>query len=195
MSKLTRQQVMDKFKDIKLLALDVDGVLTNDSIYFGPDGFEMKQFNTSDGLFMVLGMRSGLELAIVSGRYSQATDTRMKDLGVKHVLQAKLLVQINNENNPATHELKGTKDKVQMIQPLLDELDISFEQVAFVGNEILDLKLAAKSAMSFAVADSSQDYIDAVDYVTEKNGGCGAVREVIELYLKAHNIDPKSLLI
>ena len=122
MSKLSKEQVIEKFKDIKLLALDVDGVLTDDAIYFGPDGFEMKKFNISDGLFIVLAMRSGLELAIVSGRNSKATETRMKDLGIKHILQ-------------------GMKDKTSMIAPLLEELGIEFSETAFVGNEILDIKL------------------------------------------------------
>lgn len=175
MAHLTTEKFIEKFKEIKLLALDVDGVLTDDSIYFGPDGFEMKKFNISDGLFIVLAMRSGLEIAIVSGRYSKATDTRMNDLGVKHVLQ-------------------GYKDKVEMIMPLLDKLMISFDQVAFVGNEILDIKLAQRCGLSIAVADSCDELIDVVDYVTDHDGGLGAVREVIELYFKAIDVDPKGLL-
>ena len=106
MSKLSREDFVGRFKTIKLLALDVDGVLTDDSIYFGPDGFELKCFNISDGLYMVLAMRAGLELAIVSGRHSVATDSRMKDLGVRHVLQDK-------------------KDKTEQIEPLLKKLGLS----------------------------------------------------------------------
>lgn len=176
MSKLSIDQLKERFKNIKLLALDVDGVLTDDSIFFGPDGFEMKKFNISDGLFMVLAMRSGLELAIVSGRCSKATDTRMKDLGVKHVLQ-------------------GMKDKTEMLTPLLKELNIKFDQVAFVGNEILDIKLAKDCGLSFAVADSCKELLDTVDFVTEHKGGLGAVREVIEYYFEAINLDPKSYLV
>jgi 3-deoxy-D-manno-octulosonate 8-phosphate phosphatase (KDO 8-P phosphatase) len=172
MSKLTRAQLVEKLKPIKLLAIDVDGVLTDDSIYFGPDGFELKKFNISDGFYMVMAMRCGLELAIVSGRYSAATDTRMKDLGIKHVLQAK-------------------KDKVSMVAPLLSELGIAFEDVAFIGNEILDITLARKVGVSIAVADSAADLIDEVDYVTVKDGGKGAVREVIECYFEAVGFDPK----
>jgi 3-deoxy-D-manno-octulosonate 8-phosphate phosphatase (KDO 8-P phosphatase) len=136
----------------------------------------MKKFNISDGLFMVLALRSGLELAIVSGRNSKATDTRMQDLGIKHVLQ-------------------GMKDKTSMLAPLLEELKIGFDETAFVGNEILDIKLASKVGLSFAVADSTPELIESVDYVTEKNGGKGAVREVIEIYFEAMNIDAKSLLV
>ena len=176
MPKLTRDELLGRLKNIKLLALDVDGVLTDDSIYFGPDGFELKRFNISDGLFMVLAMRSGLELAIVSGRYSPATDTRMKDLGVKHVLQ-------------------GMIDKVKMITPLLEELGMKFEDVAFVGNEILDMKLATMSGLGIAVADSSPDMLEVADYVTTESGGKGAVREIIECYFEAVGIDPKGFLV
>ena len=175
MKKLTRAEYIERLKKIKLLAIDVDGVMTDDSIYFGPDGFELKKFNISDGFFMVLAMRSGLELAIVSGRYSPATDTRMKDLGVKHVLQ-------------------GKRDKVEMIRPLLQELGIGFSDVAFVGNELLDIKLAKHVGLSIAVADSCRDLLDEVVWVTRSKGGHGALREIIEDYFEATGIDPKELI-
>ncbi len=175
MSHLSRDQFVKRLKGIKLLALDVDGVLTDDSIYFGPDGFELKRFNISDGFFMALSMRSGLELAIVSGRYSAATDTRMKDLGIKHVLQ-------------------GKKNKVLQLQPLLEELDLDFSEIAFVGNEILDIGPARRSGLSIAVADAAPELIEVVDYVTEKNGGHGAVREVIEAYFEGVGKNPLDLI-
>ncbi len=176
MAKLTREQFVERFKSIKLLALDVDGVLTDDSIYFGPDGFEAKRFNISDGFFMMLAMRSGLQLAIVSGRPSPATVTRMKDLGVKHVLQ-------------------DMKSKVTQITPLLEELGVEFSEVAFAGNELLDINLARKSGLSVAVADAAAELLEVVDYVTEKKGGCGAVREILECYFEATDIDPQSYIV
>ncbi|RME27600.1 MAG: hypothetical protein D6800_04870, partial [Candidatus Zixiibacteriota bacterium] len=135
MNKLSRAEFIAALKSVKLMAFDVDGVLTDDSIYFGPDGAEFKRFNISDGFFMVLAMRAGLEIAIVSGRHSAATDSRMRDLGIKHVLQ-------------------GKRDKVAMLTPLLDELGLSFADVAFVGNELLDIGLAEKVALPIAVADA-----------------------------------------
>lgn len=176
MKKLTRDEFVQRLKTIKLLAIDVDGVLTDDSLWFGPDGFEMKRFNISDGFYMVLAMRYGLELAIVSGRYSAATESRMKDLGVKHVLQAR-------------------KDKVEMLRPVLDELKLDFPEVAFVGNEILDLKLARQVGLSIAVADAAQALLDEVNYITVRKGGQGAVREVIEAYFEAVGFDPRSLVV
>ena len=175
MKKLTRDEFVQRLKTIKLLAIDVDGVLTDDSLWFGPDGFEMKRFNISDGFYMVLAMRYGLELAVVSGRVSAATDSRMKDLGVKHVLQAR-------------------QDKVEMIRPLLKELNMSFSEVAFIGNEILDLKLARQVGLSMAVADAARDLLDEVNYITVRKGGQGAVREVIEAYFEAVGFDPKTLV-
>ena len=176
MAKLTRPEFLARLRTIRLLALDVDGVLTDDSIFFGPDGFEMKRFNISDGLYIVLAMRAGLEIAIVSGRFSAATVTRMNDLGVKHVLQ-------------------GMKDKTKQIEPLLEQLNLSYGDVAFVGNEMLDIKLADKVGLSIAVADSCPELLECVDYVTEKNGGYGAVREVLEAYFEAVRLDPKGFLV
>lgn len=176
MKKLTRTELAERFKTIKLLALDVDGVLTDDSIYFGPDGFELKKFNISDGFYMALAMRAGMDLAIVSGRYSAATETRMKDLGVKYVLQ----------------ELKN---KVQQITPLLEKLNIDMKDVAFVGNELLDIELARKVGLPIAVADAVDDLKECSAYVTQNKGGLGAVREVIEAWFEGCAKDPKSYII
>jgi len=175
MPRLTIAQFKKRLQNIKLLALDVDGVLTDDSIYFGADGFELKKFNISDGLFIVLAMRAGLEIAIVSSRPSAATVTRMKDLGVKYVLQE-------------------MKDKVVMIQPLLKQLGLKYEDIAFVGNEILDINLAKKAGVGIAVADSSKELMKVADFVTKKPGGRGAVREVLEYYFEAMEKEPKSYL-
>ncbi|MFQ6007388.1 MAG: KdsC family phosphatase [Candidatus Zixiibacteriota bacterium] len=176
MAHLSRQEFIQRLKTIKLLALDVDGVLTDDGIYFGPNGFEMKRFDISDGLFMVLAMRAGLELAVVSGRPSAATETRMKDLGVKHILQ-------------------DMKDKTKQIEPLLSNLHIDYSEVAFMGNEILDIKLAQKVALPIAVADANPELLEVAAYVTNKKGGQGAVREVLECYFEAIDKDPKSFMV
>ena len=175
MNYLSREKYLARLRDIRLLALDVDGVLTDDSIFFGPDGFELKKFNISDGFFIVLAMRAGLEIAIVSGRYSPATDTRMKDLGVKHVLQAK-------------------KCKVEQIGPLLSELNLDFDQIGFVGNEILDIGLARKARLGIAEADSAPELLEAVDHVSSKPGGAGAVREILGDWFEATGKDPKELI-
>jgi len=176
MTKLSLEEFVERLKEIKLLALDVDGVMTDDSIYFGPDGLELKRFNISDGLFIVLALRAGLELAVVSGRYSAATDTRMKNLGVKHVLQ-------------------DMKDKTKQIEPLLAELGLNYSDIGFIGNDILDIKLAKKVALPIAVADASPELTEVASYVTQNKGGQGAIREVLECYFEAVGKDPKSFLV
>ncbi|MCX6825708.1 MAG: HAD-IIIA family hydrolase [candidate division Zixibacteria bacterium] len=173
---LTHDELAEKFKKIKLLALDVDGVLTDDSIFFGPNGFEMKKFNISDGFFIALALRSGLQIAAISGRVSEATTSRMKDLGVKYVLQE-------------------MKDKRKQILPLLEKLGIDHKQVAFVGNELLDIGLAKKVGLSIAVADATEELKTEVDYITTAKGGNGAVREIIKAYFKGNGLDPASYLI
>jgi 3-deoxy-D-manno-octulosonate 8-phosphate phosphatase (KDO 8-P phosphatase) len=174
--KITHSQLAKKLSDIKLLALDVDGVMTDDRIFFGPDGFEMKQFNISDGFFIVLAMRAGLEIAVISGRPSKATTTRMNDLGVEYILQE-------------------MKDKRKQILPLLEKLNLNHTQVAFMGNEILDIGLAKEVGLSIGVADSAPELKEIVDYITEAKGGYGAVREVLKAFFKGKNINPAEYLI
>ncbi|MEW6050535.1 MAG: HAD hydrolase family protein [Candidatus Zixiibacteriota bacterium] len=175
MTKLTREQFKERLKAIKLMALDVDGVLTDNALLFGPDGFEMKRFNIADGFYMKLAMRAGLEIAIVSGRYSPATDTRMKELGVKRVMQ-------------------GNPDKVAMLKPSLDELGITMSDVASVGDEILDLALARKVGLPIAVNNAAKELREIALYVTNTIGGAGAVREILECWFEAVDKNPEQYI-
>jgi 3-deoxy-D-manno-octulosonate 8-phosphate phosphatase (KDO 8-P phosphatase) len=168
---ISRHELIERMKRVKLFAVDVDGVLTDDGIYFGPDGMEWKKFHISDGFFMQLAQRSGLPIAIVSGRYSKATNSRMADLGIAHVLQ-------------------GKKDKVAMIEPLLAQLNMSFADVAFVGNELLDIKLAGKVGLPLCVGDAVPALKKVCVWETQKHGGHGAVRELLEIWFEAVGRDP-----
>lgn len=172
---LTRAQLVKRLKSIKLLALDVDGVLTNNWLYVGNDGIEFKQFNIADGFYMKLAMRSGLPIAIVSGRHSPATDSRMKELGVKHVLQ-------------------GKADKPSMLAPLLKELGIEFADVAYMGDEILDLSIGRRVGLPVAVRNAAKEFKEVALYVTKNNGGDGAVRELIECYFEAVGKNPEDFI-
>ena len=162
-------------KSVKLLASDVDGVLTDDTIYFGPDNLELKRFHVSDGFYIAIAMRAGLEFVVVSGRPSEATTSRMRDLGVKHVLQAPI-------------------NKAKLIAPTLEEMSLNFSDIAFVGNEVLDLPLMRRAGLRIAVKDSAPELIREVDYVTSAPGGFGAIREVIQAYFDAHNLNPEEIL-
>ncbi len=164
-----------RMKSIKLIASDVDGVLTDDTIYFGPNDLELKKFNVSDGFYISLAMRAGLEFAVISGRPSEATTSRMRDLGVRHVLQAPI-------------------NKAQLIKPLIDELKLDLSQVAFIGNEILDLPIFRIVGLPIGVRDSSPAALREVSYITAADGGAGAVREVIEAWFIAHGHDPEELM-
>jgi 3-deoxy-D-manno-octulosonate 8-phosphate phosphatase (KDO 8-P phosphatase) len=170
---LTRTQMAKRLATIEALILDVDGVLTDDSLYMGPDGFEMKRFNIGDGLDMVLAMRAGLEVIIVSNRHSDATASRMRDLKIKHVIQ-----DHGNKHRLLTEYMKSTG------------LNIDFAKTAFIGNDIMDIPLMRQVGLRIAVADAYPDLIDIVDYVSSKKGGCGAVREVIDLYFKGRGLNP-----
>lgn len=173
---LSRKQLAEKLTSVKLLVLDVDGVLTDDHIFFGPDGFEMKKFNISDGFYIVLAMRAGLEMAIVSGRPSAATTTRVKDLGIKYVSQQML-------------------DKRKQLAPFMKKLGLKYDRVAFIGNELLDIPLAMEVGLSVAVADAAPELKNVVDYVTRARGGEGAVREIIKIYFEANDIDPVNYIV
>ncbi|MBN4076280.1 HAD hydrolase family protein, partial [Gemmatimonas aurantiaca] len=154
---LSYEELVERMKSVKLIATDVDGVLTDDTIYFGPDGLELKRFHVSDGFYMALAMRTELELVVISGRPSEATTTRMNDLGVKHVLQAPI-------------------NKAELIKPTLEKLGIDYADIAFIGNEILDFPLLRVAGLKMAVLDAAPQVLDEVDYVTASPGGRGALR-------------------
>lgn len=174
---LTRTMMVKKLAGIKALILDVDGVLTDDHIYIGPDGFEIKKFHIGDGLNIVLSMRTGLEIVIMSNRPSPATTTRMKDLGVKHVIQK--------------HGDKGRLVKEYFKRK---KLKINMAQTAFIGNDIMDIPLMHHVGLKIAVNDAYPELKAIVDFVTVKKGGQGAVREVLDLYFKGRRLNPADLL-
>ena len=93
------------------------------------------------------------------------------------------------------HVLQERRDKTKQIEPLLKQLNVDWDDVAFMGNELLDIKLATKVGLPIAVADANRELIDVCAYVTEKKGGDGAVREVLECYFEAVDVDPKSLIV
>lgn len=173
----TETQISKKLADIDALILDVDGVLTDDSLYIGPDGFELKRFHIGDGLNIVLAMRSGLEIFVVSNRHSPATASRMKDLGVRHVIQ-------------------NHGDKYRLLTEYAEnnDLTLNLNKAAFIGNDIMDIPLMKYVGLKIAVGDAHHELKNMVDYVTDKKGGHGAVREIIDLYFAARKIEPKDLL-
>ncbi len=155
-----------KLADIRLVAFDVDGVFTDGRFYLSDDGIESKTFNTQDGFGIRQLIGSGISVAVISGRQSQAVERRMSELQVQHVVQ-------------------GCKDKVAALDGIIEALGISAEECAYVGDDIPDLPLLGHVGVSVAVRNAVASVRDACDYVTTASGGYGAVREVCDLLLAA----------
>ena len=153
-------------KEIKLFITDVDGVLTDGRIVLGNDGEEFKFFHVHDGMGIKLAQRAGIKTAIITGRESKLVERRAGELEISEVHQ-------------------NIKDKLAVFADLLDKYGISEENVAYIGDDLNDLKILKRVGLSFSVANAMQTVKDEVDYVTEKAGGEGAVREAIELILNS----------
>jgi 3-deoxy-D-manno-octulosonate 8-phosphate phosphatase (KDO 8-P phosphatase) len=153
------------FSKIKLLVMDVDGVMTDGTVIINADGSEGKNFSIVDGHGVKLWHRAGFATAIISGRPSGATTVRAEQLSIGHVMQ-------------------GCKKKLPAFDSLLEELSLDYSEVAFVGDDLLDLPLVKRAAFGVAVANGVDELKDGADYITNKTGGNGAVREVIEYVLK-----------
>jgi 3-deoxy-D-manno-octulosonate 8-phosphate phosphatase (KDO 8-P phosphatase) len=152
-------------KDIRLAAFDVDGVFTDGRLYLGNDGVESKTFHTQDGFGIRRLLEAGVEVAVISGRSSQAVRLRMAELGVRHVIE-------------------GATDKVAALDRLISELQLSAAQCVYTGDDIPDLPLLRHVGFSVAVSNAVDEVKAACDYITRAAGGSGAVREVCDLLLE-----------
>jgi 3-deoxy-D-manno-octulosonate 8-phosphate phosphatase (KDO 8-P phosphatase) len=151
---------------IKLLLMDCDGVLSDGRIWILENGEDQKAFHTRDGLGIDLLHRAGLKSGIISGRTSSALERRAQSLGVSYLWQ-------------------GRDDKRQAFADTLAQAQVTKEEVAFIGDDLTDLPLMGQSGLAIAVADAAAEVRERAHHVTEANGGYGAVREAIELILKA----------
>ena len=151
---------------IRLLVLDVDGVLTDGRLYFGPRGEALKVFDVRDGSGMVALRRAGVAIAVISGRRSAAVAARCRELKVRHVHQ-------------------GVADKLAVFERLRTRLKLAPEACACVGDDLPDVPLMKAVALAFAVADARPAVRRAAAVVTRQGGGRGAVREVCDLLLAA----------
>ncbi|NLC57617.1 MAG: HAD-IIIA family hydrolase [Armatimonadetes bacterium] len=146
---------------IRLLAMDVDGVLTDGVLYLGRSGEELKAFHVHDGLGLALARGAGLQVAFVTGRSSEAVRRRAGELGVEHLLE-------------------GVRHKGEALRDLARRLELPREAVAFVGDDLNDLPAFAACGLPIAVADAPARVRAAAAWVTQARGGRGAVREVVE---------------
>ena len=158
--------ILRKAKKIKLLLLDVDGILTDGRILYNEKGRELKFFHVQDGQGIRWLLKSGVEVGFLSGRSSEAVAMRAKELGISCLFQV-------------------IKEKLPVFNKLLQQGRLTPEQVAYGGDDFIDLKLLKAVGFSFSVSNGHPLIQKAVDYVTQAAGGYGAVREVSEMILKA----------
>jgi 3-deoxy-D-manno-octulosonate 8-phosphate phosphatase (KDO 8-P phosphatase) len=154
------------------LILDVDGVLTDGAIIVDDAGRETKHFNVRDGHGLRMLMRHEVEVVLLTGRTSQVVNHRARDLGINEVYQ-------------------GVWNKLEVFEEILRKKNIVAAATAFVGDDVVDVPVLRRAGFSATVADASADLKNVVDYITEQNGGRGAVREICELILKAQGKWPE----
>lgn len=160
--------VAEKARKIKLLLMDVDGVLTNGGIIIDSRGVESKVFDVKDGHGLKLLMRAGVEVGIISGRESPVVALRAKELGIS-ILHQKVL------------------KKVEVLEKILAERGLKDDEVAYIGDDVVDLPILIRVGLAVAVADAMPEVKERADYITSRPGGRGAVRELAELLLKAQD--------
>lgn len=170
---LARTNFMDntfreKAKQIKMLLLDVDGVLTDGTFERHGDD-EVKRFHSRDGIGFVLARRAGLKVGLVSGRRSKAVEHRAQELNLDFIRL-------------------GTNDKLSALQQALEQEGLSEEQVAFMGDDLPDLPVLSRVGLSAAAADAHAEVRSRVNYVTRTRGGFGAVRELVDEILAAKGL-------
>jgi len=160
---------INKAKLIKLVLFDVDGVLTNGHIFFCDAGHKYKGFHAQDGLGIKLLLASGIQVGIISSDKSDAVEQRMKKLGITLVYQ-------------------GHTEKTPIYESLCQKLNLTDENVAYVGDDLPDIPLIQRAGLGIAVANATTPLHQVADWVTQKPGGQGAAREVCELILQAKGL-------
>ncbi len=158
-------ELTEKIRKVKVLMLDVDGVLTDGRIIISDDGQETKCFNVRDGHGLKLIQRAGIEVIFLTGRTSKVVEHRARELGIKKVHQ-------------------GVLDKLSVFNEILAEEGLVPGQVAYAGDDIVDLPVLSRVGFSITVSDAHDEVLKAVDLVTKNPGGRGAIREVCEMILK-----------
>lgn len=160
------QALLSKAKNICLIALDVDGIMSDGKIYFSASGDELKAFNILDGLGLKQLMAAGITVAVITGRQSPLTEKRMSDLGITHLMQ-------------------GRTDKKTALRELVSTLDIAPEAIAYMGDDLPDLPAIRFSGLGITVPNAYWLVREHADYCTQAFGGSGAVREACDLLLTA----------
>lgn len=157
---------LSQAQSIRLIAFDVDGIMTDGGLYLTDSGEEFKRFNSLDGHGLKMLKASGVELAIITGRTSRCVELRAHHLGISHLHQ-------------------GVHDKLASMQKMLAQLKLSLDAVAFMGDDVMDLPVMLRVGLAISVPNAPQAVRDRAHYITERDGGHGAVREACELLMSA----------
>ncbi|NQU58285.1 MAG: HAD hydrolase family protein [Rhodospirillales bacterium] len=165
---MTRDELLERLKTIKMLSLDVDGVLTDGGLYYTDDGHQMRKFNVKDGMGIVEVMRAGIEVCIISASKVDVVAKRARDLGITHVFA-------------------GVEDKLQTLIMLCDMLSLDIKDVAHIGDDINDIGALEAVGLPITVADGVSKVVQVAQFVTEKEGGRGAVREICDLLVASRS--------
>ena len=160
------QAIITAAKNIKLLLLDVDGVLTDGKLYYGNSGEELKAFNIQYGLGIKLLQQGGIQVGIITGRVSTLLQRRADELGINPVIQ-------------------GREDKLTALRELLENQNLGLHQIAFMGDDLPDLSAINLVGLGITVANACSTLAAKADWQTLRSGGDGAVREAAEMILKA----------
>jgi 3-deoxy-D-manno-octulosonate 8-phosphate phosphatase (KDO 8-P phosphatase) len=162
-------EVLRRLGKVKLLCLDVDGVLTDGGIYYSDDGHITRKYNVKDGVGIKRAMQAGVEVAIITAGVSGSVPERAKTLGVRHVFS-------------------GVEDKLAVVTQLCEALKIDLDAVAHIGDDLNDVPLMEAVGCPITVADADETAFAAAQMITEKKGGEGAVREICDLLVKARQV-------
>ena len=163
------QDILDKAARIRLVIFDVDGVLTDGSLFFGDDGQEYKAFNSRDGHGMKMLQSHGVTVGIITGRTSKVVEHRMENLGITHVYQGQL-------------------HKVPAFEELIADVGVSADETAYVGDDVVDLPVMRRVGLAIAVQDAHPLVIKHSHWQTQHGGGRGAARDVCEMLMEAHGV-------
>ena len=157
-----------KLSTLELIIFDVDGVLTDGRLFYGANGEEIKVFHVHDGYGLKQLMKAGVQVAIISGRDCQALRVRLKDLGITHVYL-------------------GQSNKIPALEDLMQKTGINADKIAYMGDDEPDLAPMEHVAINIAPANACSRVLDQADWVSNRSGGLGAVREACDLILAAIN--------
>lgn len=166
---ISNKALLEKIRRIKLIIMDVDGVLTDGRIIYTNTGDEVKSFDVKDGFGIRLAHRAGIKTAILTGRSSQLVLKRAEELEIEEVYQNAFV-------------------KAEVYKKILANSGLQHEEIAYIGDDIVDLPVMKQVGLSVAVPEAMEEVKQQADYITNKSAGKGAVREIIEIILKTQNL-------